>query len=253
MPDIPIFQPERDLFRDLDRELFTFFSPIEEFIDPEPPPNLARVGTRPGIVNAGPMPQQRPPRYGLLAQRTWAPWIEPAYWSDPWDVDGDICLPFFGMRRTVISIEVPDTRLGILTGVSYDLDQTTAFDGMQFEVRVCRNGQVLAAWTDRVMNNAAANPNERYAIGAHDDPVPVRLSFDPNTQLTIEFILDGPANQVFNGLVYVLTRGYLSRLRDTRQGAPKMTEADPRDRMDGNLDHMVALTADILQRTQGGG
>lgn len=247
MPDddyatfIPEPGPTPSKEMDVDAQMWTGYTPtppveevVEDLNDLEEPWNAPR----PQIPTFRPPPKGAPPYYPSFVQFECPPWQCPNVWASPLEKVGEVCVPWCATDVAVLQVPIEKTRLAILLGVSYEIEQAAVNDGDLFTIRVLRNGQEYARWQDMVIDNAATDPANRYLFGGHLNPIPVTLRIDHDEHLTITFRYDGPINapctpaDPFNGDVKIVTEGFLNLLRDTRQGAPKFTTSGGLSRND---------------------
>lgn len=231
MPDnrIPMFMPrqaaantaEQNL--DIDREMWSGATVPRRIADPRPP----LKARQPDVPPARQPPPSAPGYPPMVVKAICPPWQCPGIYSTPFMHEQNTCVPWYEVSYPIFQWPVDTTRMVVLTHVSYEVEQAKVSNGDIFEVSVLRDGQPLAVWEEYVIDNAAANPAERYAFAGHALPVPVVLPVDANHHLTIAVKMRGsfPFTKTdadgFNGNVKIITNGYTYRLRDTRQGAPK--------------------------------
>ena len=117
----------------------------------------------------------------------------------------------------------------------------------------------MMRWEDQVVNNTAPDPAERYLFAGHYRPLPVMVRLDKTEQLTVQMRMLGPFPFVlgpgvpFNGTVRIVTDGWMDRVRDTRDGAPKVLSDGVFAVTAKDLEHRVALNlAQIRERSNAG-
>jgi hypothetical protein len=159
-----------------------------------------------------------------FAQRNCTPFQCPGVWAQPFHAQQEDCLAFYATEYTVWRYTVPDTRILVLQEVGYEFGPFAI--GEQIVIRVRRDQEVLAEWTEYVVANTP-NPANRYLFGGVNRPVPVKLRVDRNQTLTITATAIGPFpnNRLPSDPLVInakfLAYGYLDQLRDTRDGGFK--------------------------------
>ncbi len=243
-PERPITPAEQPDEIDVDAALWTGYTPTPFVEAPEGPWNAPQ----PDIPTSRMPPIGTPPFYGMLVQRDCPPWQCPSVWGWPLEVVGRKCIPWCATEEIIVCKEAMDTQLFLLTGVSYEFDQSCVNDNDTFLVKVYRDNQPLAQWTDMVIDNANPDPAHRYLFGGHLNPMDITLRIDFNQTLAISITYLGPltapctTSDPFNCEATVLTRGFVTTLRDRRQGAPKFVSTGPRENDDPDLEHFRRLT-----------
>jgi len=212
---------------DIDREMWTFYTDAPRREAPEGPPNARR----PEVAPQKALPTRRPPFFPMFGERICPPYQCPGVWARPVHQIGADCLGFYETEYTLLSFNVPDTRLLLIEGIGYELQDALPV-GEIFTIRVRRNGETLAEWQDIV---AAADPNpvRRYAFGSFLNPVAFRLRVDRTQNVTISITVNGPlpfaktSADPLNIEAKVILYGYLDQLRDTREGGQRARVAGP--------------------------
>jgi len=218
---------------------------------------LANRSTQPQVPTTEPLPRTTPPRFPMLVQRFPPPWQAPSPFSSPSDTMRAVCVPWYADWATVVSIEAQPTRLIILRGISYEIDQLSVANGEVFEIRIVRGGIEMARWRDMVVDNAQANPAHRYLFAGHTYELPITLRVDKNESLVIQFRILGTMPFVrtdsdpFGGEVKVILNGWVPMLRDTRDGAPKFMVDGVADGRDSEQELMLSLTTHMYARMKG--
>jgi hypothetical protein len=239
---------ETPSWRDVDTSMWHFWTdapriPRERFESQPRPPREPETENPP--ANRLP-PKGEPPHWPAFVQRVCPPWQCPNVWSEPFDEIGSVCIPWYEVDTTVFHYKVPHTRFLIITGVSYELPQAGVADGDIFEVSLLRGTQVVARWEEYVVNNAAANPAERYLFAGHTRPYRVNVGrFDHDEDIVVRVRLRGsfpfsrtPAD-VANLECKILLEGYLASLRDTRDGGPKYLTNGVQEHLDPDFKHTI--------------
>lgn len=218
MSKVPMFQPYPPVDNtDIDKAMWRGATPTPYRPSPEAPPKARQ----PHLPTAEDLPSRHDPFFPMFWERV--PQY-PSVWARPFHPKGDICLPFYATEYLAFRFQVPDTRLVMLQSIGYTVDGLP--EGDMFLVRVRRDGELIASWEDMVVVNAV-NPNERLAFGSFSEPVPVHVRLDKNQTLTVTCTALGPfpfvrtVADVCNAEFTAIPYGYMDRLRDTRDGAPK--------------------------------
>lgn len=218
MTNAPMYRPYPQVDNtDVDKAMWRGSTPTSYRRAPEGP-SKAR---QPHIPTSEVLPPRHDPFFPMFWERV--PQY-PSVWAQPFHSHGDICLPLYATEYLAFRFEVPDTRIVMLESIGYTIDGLPVGD--MFLVRVRRDGELIAAWEDMMVVNAV-NPNERLAFGSYAEPIPMPVRVDKNQTLTITCTALGPFPFVrtvadpCNAVFSVIPYGYMDRLRDTRDGAPK--------------------------------
>lgn len=203
---------------DIDRLMWTFYTPTPRRPWPEAPP----AARRPEESVLQKLPPRRPPFMPMFGERVCPPYQCPGVWARPVHKQNGDCLAFYETEYTLLSFMVPDTRMLLVESIGYELQDTLPV-GEVFTMRVRRNGETLAEWQD-IVAAPETNPVRRYAFGSFLNPVPLRLRVDRTQNLTISIVVNGPlpfaktSADPLNVEAKVILYGYLDQLRDTREG-----------------------------------
>jgi len=210
---------------DLDKAYWYFWSkfkgaPIEQLENAKSP-----------LVSTGsPLPNSMPPPLRIYLTTHLPPYNYANFYAKNNVIEDEVCGLYYKTWTNVASFEVPSNRLVVIEEISYEFENLP--DNEVFEMQVLRNGEVLETFEDIKINSAAVNPAEHFAIGGHYLPVPFWGRFDHDEQILFRIKAlgpEGPALNQFqrtdadflNATFRVVMRGYMSSLRDNRNGVPK--------------------------------
>jgi len=251
--DVPQFDPDiARAYPDLNRELFNFATPTPRVDAPEGPPNdpFPQWGTGQEPYALDSDHQQ------LFTTQVRPPWEDPLLWSVPVDDAQSVCVPWYETWVPVWQYEVPESHHLLANGISYEVAQGPANTGHIFQWRVLRSGVLLTEWEDMLIQNGAPDPAHRWAFAGHLNPLPFFGRTDRTEQLTVMVKLRGSRpfsktdSDPFAGSVKVIVKGWLSRLRDAREGAPKFLTTGPNEKTDHNYEETLALAGRYLERME---
>lgn len=202
---------------DVDRDMWTGYTPTPRLASPEAPSPAHQQEVHTALK----LPPRRPPFLPLFGEKVAPPYQQPSVWARPFNQSMKTCIGFYETEYTVLSAEIPDTRLTQIHSIGYELQNTLAV-GEVFSVTVRRDGEVMASWQDIVANNAA-NPAERYAFGSVRQSIPLDLRVDRTQNITVSITVHGPlpfsktSADPLSINAKVITYGYMDQLRDTRE------------------------------------
>lgn len=172
------------------------------------------------------------------------------FWSEPCDMRSCFCFYYFSRSQLVLTTTIPADRQLTLRGISYSATGIPA--GHAIDVRVSRSGATLTSWRD-MMATPGGDPANQFTFSGHLNPMPLNAIIDHDQTLTVDVTLLGPPP--FNlpptypttAEVCVLLRGWMSRLNDTRAGAPRPFDlGDPNTLAQGNLEIVDSFRDEAL-------
>lgn len=135
-------------------------------------------------------PESTDPQQSVWFNTNCPPWVCPSYWSFPLDMPVVNCIPMYGVATDVGTVQVPDTWLYIIKGISYE-----ALNGVQgdvFTFRMTVNGATVAEWEDIVADAAQPNPAYKFGIAGHPRPLPVHINCPQSAVIRVTSTLVGP-------------------------------------------------------------
>jgi hypothetical protein len=191
-------------------------------------------------------PISEPPNKQLVINANCPPWNCPPFWSIPFDEEACICIPMARKEEFIFRYVVPQDRMLIIKGISYEIHNVDQYNSFSF--KIMDNGMTRLSIEDMLIDPTSANPAHRYVFAGHTRQMPTHLFIDHNHSLVVsaEFlgILDFAGNSNYNeGDILAVNpemciniRGWLANVRDSRDGGPRPTDL-------GNLLH-VPLTDD---------
>lgn len=253
--DIPQFDPDvARAYPDLDRELFNFATPTPFQDAPEGPPNdpFPQWPTTRESIHTW----QRDAFPQVFTTREQPPWEDPLVWSVPIDSAQSVCVPWYETWTPVWQYEVPESHHLLANGISYEVPQDIANTGNVFEWRIQRGSLLLAQWEDILIQNGAPDPAHRWAFAGHLNPLPFFGRIDRTEHMTVMVKARGSRpysktdSDPFAGSVKVIIKGWLSRLRDAREGAPKFLTTGPNEKTDHDYKETLALAGRYLQQME---
>lgn len=184
------------------------------------------------------MPEYR--RHGLSADEFVEPpellvnthppvWNQPNFASKAFDKEGAFTnIPFYETPYPIFNFLTDPATLLRITGVSYDC--TCMVQYSVFTWYVYRSGDLLSSWEDCLINPAAANPAERWALGGHVRPIPYYGRYDRNDQLTATVVAHGvePFTHTNADPALCAARicfsGWIANVEDERDGKSRAAE-----------------------------
>jgi len=231
---------------DLDMLMWSGASRIyRQRVPPKPVPavRMPKIGTTEALPPTGPI---RPADWYMFTNTFPVLWEQPIVWSTPYDETQSATVNFYEQATSIFQFEVPRQFFFVLRGISYEVEN--AGDEDFFDITVLRDGNTLVQWREYVIDFSNTNPAHRYAFAGHTRPMPFKTRFDQNNHLTVQITYKGtkpfirtPADP-FNQVARVNVHGWLSRMRDSRVGAPKYI-VDPL--MDAKMSSFADLYRDI--------
>lgn len=213
------------VFDMLDKQMWRGASKVyRQYVPPKPVPaqENPKVGTGEEMPISGSI---RPDEWYQFLSMMPVMWEEPIVFSEPFDTVQSATINFYEQATPIFQFEVPRQYFLVVQGVSYEVEN--ASDEDIFDVELMRDGDTLARWSEYVMDAANANPANRYAFGGFSQPIPFRVRFDQDNHLTVRITYRGPkpfifdSNDPFNQTAKVNVNGWICRMRDAREGAPK--------------------------------
>ena len=184
------------------------------------------------------------------------------WWDINFDLDSEICCPFFAQQNIILTYRVPEDRCVYLDSWGF-MFYSTAVVGWTFNVMFKRDGETLLSYDEVVVDPTNPDPGKRCLFSGPTEPVmyaPMRI--DRNQVLTVVitpkglFPFTGTPFDTFCGNISVLLHGHVTALLDNRDGYPRPKDVGGmRDDLtgDGALDTSTpnaalnAVTAEDVQ------
>ncbi len=149
----------------------------------------------------------------------------PNFWSIPFDQEGSVCIPFYERWDMAFTYTVPSDRMVIITGISYEFDDSlVTFD--QFDVEIVRDTEQLSTFRDmRALN--AADPAEEYVLSGHYRPLPFYGRFDHDQKIVARVKVRGQypfthtKYDTLGGCFHIFLSGWMASLMDNRDGGAR--------------------------------
>jgi len=185
-------------------------------------------------------PDSAPPKFPMWTNTNCPPWVCPPFWSVPVNLEFSACVPQYELAVFIGSVVIPKDYYLIIKNVSYQALNAVQDD--VFELEFQDSGRTLAKWEDILIDAAAVNPAQKYALAGHFRPMPTHMLVDRNHTLTVRGTLRGPIN--FAGVspffpgqpivspdcqMRVLVEGWLANLREDLDGGPRPTDLGDMD------------------------
>jgi len=156
-------------------------------------------------------------------------WNQPTFMSLAFDKEtGFVNVPFYETPVPLFQYQTdPATTLRI-TGVSYEV--TCQVQYSIFVWSIYRSGDLLSQWEDCLVNPAAPNPANRWALGGHLYPIPFFGRLDRNDLLTATVTARGvePLVHTNADLAMCAARicftGWVAKVEDERDGKSRAAE-----------------------------
>ncbi len=149
----------------------------------------------------------------------------PNFWSIPFDQEGSVCIPFYERWDTAFRYKVPSDRMVIITGISYEFDDTlVTFD--QFDIQILRDTEDLSTFRDmRALNTA--DPAEEYVLAGHYRPMQFYGRFDHDQEIIARVKVRGQypfthtKYDTLGGCFHIFLSGWMASLMDNRDGGAR--------------------------------
>jgi hypothetical protein len=185
-------------------------------------------------------PYSAAPQSPVWANTNCPPWVCPPFWSVPVDLEFPACVPQYELAVSLGCFTVPADRCLVIKYVSYEA--LNAVQNDVFELQFTAEGRQLAKWEDILIDAAAPNPAQKYALAGHFRPMPTHMVIDRNQTLCVRGILRGPidlagVSPYFPGQpivapdchMRVRMQGWLAPLREDLDGGPRPTDLGDMD------------------------
>lgn len=181
------------------------------------------------------MPRSTDPQSVVWFNANCPPWVCPAYWSVSVDQPISGCVPWYEVDTLLGGFRVPGDRFYVIRQVSYEALNAAADDVFEWSISV--DGKLVARWEDIGVDVAQANPAHKYGLSGHTRMLPLWFIADRNSSLNVHARLRGaidlagnspnfPGQPILTGncLMKILLQGWLSPLRENRDGGPRPTD-----------------------------
>jgi len=221
-------EPGADVRDVVDREYWHFATPTE----PRTPKILTPNDDAPilPMMEAPPVPMETQNEAWIHARLP--QYDDPNFWAKPFNPVGLVCVPYYMLWYCAYRIRVPDMRMLVVNGISWQFDGGLAIDE-HFQVKVMRGDDHVLTVTDMLASVADPDPAKQYVMQGHLDPMPTHVIADQNQTLSVWVRVLGtlPYNKLttnaFNGCFRCLLQGWLASRMDSRDGAPQPVDQPP--------------------------
>ncbi len=181
------------------------------------------------------LPRSTDPQIAMWFNTNQPPWVNPPYWAEPVDYPLNACVPWYEVDTLIGGIRVPGDRFYVIKQVSYEALNAAQDD--VFEWTITANGQVVARWEDIAIDAAQVNPANKYGLSGHTRMLPLWFIADRSTAINVHARLRGainlagvspnfPGQPILTGncQMKIILQGWLSNLRENRDGGPRPTD-----------------------------
>ncbi len=182
------------------------------------------------------LPRSDNPQSAVWFNANCPPWVCPAYWSESVDFPLTACVPWYEVDTIIgAGIRVPGDRFYVIRQVSYEALNAAQDDVFEFSITV--NGKLVARFEDIAVDAAQANPAHKYGLSGHTRMLPLWFIADRSTTLNVHARLRGainlagvspnfPGQPILTGNCHmkIILQGWLSPLRENRDGGPRPTD-----------------------------
>lgn len=156
-------------------------------------------------------------------------WNQPSFGSLAFDKETSfINIPFYETPYTLFTYQTEAATLARITGISYEVTCQTQYS--VFVWSVYRSGDMLSSWEDCLVNPAAQNPANRWALAGHVRPIPYYGRLDRNDLISVTVTAKGvePFTHTNADLAMCAARvcltGWLSKVEDERDSKSRAAE-----------------------------
>lgn len=180
-------------------------------------------------------PVSDPPQTPLWVNTNCPPWVCPPTWSQPVELCYDQCIPTYEQAKNMFCYTVPADYFLVIRNIYWEALNAQQYDVFQFDFLV--DGSTRISVEDMLIDPAAPNQANRYAMAGSVRPMPTHIVVDRNHTLCVRATLRGPINlaglspyfpgqpiTTGNCQMKVCIQGWLANLREDVDGAPRPTD-----------------------------
>lgn len=181
------------------------------------------------------LPRSTNPQSAIWFNSNCPPWVCPSYWSISVDQSFSGCVPWYEVDTLIGGVKVPGDHFYVIKQVSYEALNAAQDDVFEWTVTV--NNQVVARWEDIGVDVAQANPANKYGLSGHTRMLPLWFIADRSSTINVFARLRGainlagvspkfPGQPILTGncQMKIILQGWLSPLRENRDGGPRPTD-----------------------------